>query len=61
MLDKKIQQDENLHIDFDKSFTIQDLDNRLEMVIWCCNTHGGDTLCCGTGNDGPPPPFPGGG
>ena len=49
MKDAKVQQNETLHIDFDKSFTIQDLDNRLEMVVWCCNTHGGGSLCCGVG------------
>lgn len=57
MLDPNVQQDDALHIDFDKSFTIQDLDNRLEMAVWCCNTHDEETLCCGWGNPGP---FPGG-
>lgn len=56
-MDNKKGLEDSLEINMGKAFTIQEMDDRAEMEIWCCNTHDGASLCCGTGNPygGPTP------
>lgn len=49
-MDNMNEREDSLEINMGKSFTIQEMDDRAEMEIWCCNTHGGGSLCCGIGN-----------